>query len=41
MTTFEQREIARGSSVGTIAIFLIVLCALIGSLVVLLAPPTW
>jgi hypothetical protein len=41
MATIEQRGIARGSSVGTIAIFLIALCALIGSLVVLLAPPTW
>ena len=41
MTIFEQRQMAEGSPIGAIAVFLIVLCALIGAVVVLLAPPTW
>jgi hypothetical protein len=41
MAIFEQRQIAQASPIGAIAVLLIVLCALIGSLIVLLAPPTW
>jgi hypothetical protein len=41
MATFEHRGAARQSTISAIVIFSIVFCALVGSLVVLLAPPTW